>query len=69
MWRSGLTGGLVLLLLIITSGFAIVRQSIHPYYIWAYYIRYDHFYLVSLTKLISQWGSMTLSAVAIALCT
>ena len=39
MCESDSTGGLVLLILIITSGFAIVRQSIHPYYIWAYYIR------------------------------
>ena len=35
-----LAGGLLLLMLVITSGFAIVRQSIHPYWIWAYYIRW-----------------------------
>lgn len=31
-------GGLALLILILTSGFAIVRNSIPVYWIWAYYI-------------------------------
>lgn len=31
-------GGLALLILILTSGFAIVRRSIPVYWIWAYYI-------------------------------
>jgi ABC-type multidrug transport system permease subunit len=31
-------GGLALLILILTSGFAIVRGSIPSYWIWAYYI-------------------------------
>lgn len=31
-------GGLALLILILTSGFAIVRKSIPVYWIWAYYI-------------------------------
>ncbi|KAK9807392.1 hypothetical protein WJX73_000014 [Symbiochloris irregularis] len=31
-------GGLVILMLVITSGFAIVRQSIRGYYIWIYYL-------------------------------
>jgi ABC-type multidrug transport system permease subunit len=31
-------GGLALLILILTSGFAIVRKSIPLYWIWAYYL-------------------------------
>lgn len=31
-------GGLALLILILTSGFAIVRRSIPGYWIWAYYL-------------------------------
>lgn len=31
-------GGLALLILILTSGFAIVKNSIPVYWIWAYYI-------------------------------
>lgn len=51
-------GGLLLLLLVITSGFAIVRQSIHPYYIWAYYIRCT----ASLLAYITIWAPSDINA-------
>ena len=41
-------GSVVLLILVLTAGFAIVRTAIPDYYIWGYWTRYNHLLFPSL---------------------